>query len=506
MNNDRPEEFTEDVIKRYLDAEIYLQRGMTREEYIQLCKDKWDSFKIEDTTEEKIIIDFLMPPLLDDHIGPKESFDYFESYEGAGYDKEGRTDVECFAKRNVVFEVENGKGFEGFRIREELTDEIKTPDFFEIDETLNEGVFFVALFDILGFSKLVEKVGSIGVIEVYQKLINLAILSKGYKSYERIKIAPNKYVMGTVYVPIKHAYFSDTIILWTKIETENFYALSPFVTKCADLICEALNLGIPLRGSLSCGIGIMHKATNTYIGSPLSEANELEKSQKWIGASLGDSFHRRELLEVLNEKTIVPAFCNHLKYDLADAIPYLTVDWITRWKSKQYPDLKKILTKMMVSAPDRNKEYYQNTIDFINFTDTQDNKRRAQFLRSKFYRCNDVTKFDSQNCHMATAIIRAKNGQFFDGVIVSFSPDIMQQGLKEFFDNNIVFIRLAELENARNYFKERANELLGIDQQFAYHNAINKTDIMYIDIVANNAVEKQSRRKKRKRRKQGVQG
>jgi hypothetical protein len=500
MDNDKPEEFTEDVIKRYLDAEVYLQRGMTREAYIQLCKDKWDSFKIDRATEEKIIIDFLMPPLLDDHIGPKESFDYFESYEDAGYDKEGRTDVECFAKRNVVFEVENGKGFEGFRIREELTDEIKTPDFFEIEETLNEGVFFVALFDILGFSKLVEKVGSKGVIDAYQKLINLAILSKSYKSYERIKIAPNKYVMGTVYVPIKHAYFSDTIILWTKIETENFYALSPFVTKCADLICEALNLGIPLRGSLSFGAGTMHKPTNTYIGSPLIAANKLEKRQKWIGASFCDSFMIPELLEALNENVVVPAFCNHLKNDLEEAIPYLTVDWVSRWKSKNYRDLGNVLGEMMISAPEKNKEYYQNTIDFINFTDTQDKTRRRQFLRSKYYRCNDAIKFDSRNCHMATAIIRAKNGQFFDGAIIGFSPEV-HKGLKEFFDNNIVFIRLAELENARNYFKERANERLDITQQFAYHNAINKADILYIDIVAYNAVEKQKPRPRKKKRK-----
>lgn len=499
MTNDKQPEFTEDIIRSYLDAEIYLKRGMTREAYIQLCKEKWDRFKCDPATETKIIIDFLMPPLLDDHIGTIESFDYFESYEGAGYKNDGRTDIECFAKRDVVFRVEVGKGL---KIVGDLTDEIKTPAFFEKEETLEEGVFFVALFDILGFSKLIEKVGSKGVIDIYQKLINLAILSKSYKSYQKIKVAPNKYVMGSFYIPVKYAYFSDTIILWTKVETEHFHALSPFVAKCADLICEALNLGIPLRGSLSFGLGTMHKASNTYIGEALIEAHSLEKKQKWLGASLGNSFLMPELREALNEKLVVPAFCSHFKKELDQATPYLTVDWINRWKEKKYPDLETTLKKLMEAAPDKNKEYYQNTIDFINFIDTQDSNQRARFLRSTYYRCNDVTKFNAQDCHMATAIIKAKNGQFIDCVIIAFDPEIMPHTFKEFFDNNIVFIRLAELEASRNYLKERAKEFLTLQQAFAYHRAIHRDNILYLDIIAYCGSKKRKQRtsKKRKRR------
>lgn len=501
MTTDMQPEFTEDTIRRYLDAEIYLKRGMTREAYIQLCKEKWDSFKCDPETETKIIIDFLMPPLLDDHIGPKESFDYFESYEGAGYKNDGRIDVECFAKRDVVFRVEAGKGFKGFKVVGDLTDEIKTPAFFEKEENLDEGVFFIALFDILGFSKLVEKVGSKGVLDIYQKLINLAILSKSYKSYQKIKVAPNRYVMGSFYIPVKYAYFSDTIILWTKVETEHFHTLSPFVARCADLICEALNLGLPLRGSLSFGLGTMHKASNTYIGEALIEAHSLEKMQKWLGASLGNSFLMPELREALNEKLVVPAFCSHFKKELDQAFPYLSIDWITRWKENKYPDLETTLNKLMEAAPEKNKEYYQNTIDFINFAESQDGKRRAQFIRSKFYRCNDAALFDSQNCHMVTAIIKTKSGQFIDCVIVAFDPEIMPHELKQFFDSNIVFIRLDELETARNYFKERAKEMISLNQQFAYHKAINKANILYIDIVAKTSKKKeQKERKKRKKR------
>lgn len=46
-------EFSEEVIKRFLDSEVYLQRGMTRQAYIQVCKEKWNSMKYDPQTEKK---------------------------------------------------------------------------------------------------------------------------------------------------------------------------------------------------------------------------------------------------------------------------------------------------------------------------------------------------------------------------------------------------------------------------------------------------------------------
>jgi hypothetical protein len=478
------QEFTEAVIKRYLDATLYVRRGMTREAYIQLCKEKWDSFEHDPAAERKIIIDFLMPPVLDDHIGSKDSFDYFETYETAELQGGERADVECFALRDVVFRVDNTRGSENLAIVSGLTDAIRKPEFFDTEDTLDQGLFFVGLFDVLGFSDLVNRVGSAGVIETYQKLVHLAILSKSYKSYQRIRIGPNQYTMGTVYVPVKYAYFSDTIILWTQICTPNFYAVSPFVTKCADLICEALNLGLPLRGSISVGEGIMHRPTNTFIGNAITEANRLEKGQKWIGASFCSSFMMSELRAELNEKVVVPAFCDHLKRDLEDAVPYLAVDWISRWKERQYPALEGVLRRLMASAPEKNKEYYQHTIDFSRFANSQESSLRETFLRSRYLRCPDPSKFDAQLCHMATAIIRTTSGEFIDCAVVAFDPGIWPEELKAVFEKSIVFIRLFELETARQYFKERANSLLSVSESFAYHRAIDKASIAYIDVIA----------------------
>ena len=67
-------------------------------------------------------------------------------------------------------------------ITEKSPTNIPTSEFYE-EDTLNHEMYFVALFDILGFSNLVNKVGSKGVIDIYQKLINLTLLNK--RSEER---------------------------------------------------------------------------------------------------------------------------------------------------------------------------------------------------------------------------------------------------------------------------------------------------------------------------------
>jgi len=65
--------------------------------------------------------------------------------------------------------------------------------------------------------------------------------------------------------------------------------IAPFMVRCADMVCEALKLGVPLRGALAVGPAVMHSRTVTFVGAPLVEAARLEQSQDWLGVSLGDS-------------------------------------------------------------------------------------------------------------------------------------------------------------------------------------------------------------------------
>ena len=58
---------------------------------------------------------------------------------------------------------------------------------------------------------------------------------------------------------------------------------------------------MPLRGSVCFGEAVMDKSTNTFIGRAIVEANDIEKNQEWIGATLGSAFALSELKEALSE-------------------------------------------------------------------------------------------------------------------------------------------------------------------------------------------------------------
>jgi hypothetical protein len=61
------------------------------------------------------------------------------------------------------------------------------------------------------------------------------------------------------------------------------------MARCADMVCEALKMGLPLRGALAVGKAVMHSRTGTFVGAPVVEAAKLEQSQDWLGVSLGPS-------------------------------------------------------------------------------------------------------------------------------------------------------------------------------------------------------------------------
>lgn len=89
-------------------------------------------------------------------------------------------------------------------------------------------------------------------------------------------------IMGVL--PVRHAHFSDTILLWVPL-VQHFIA--PFLARCADMVSEALQMGLPLRGAITAGKAVMHSRTGTFIGEPLVEAARLEQAQNWLGVSLG---------------------------------------------------------------------------------------------------------------------------------------------------------------------------------------------------------------------------
>lgn len=470
--------FSEALIKRYLDSKAYEKRGWTKDKYIKKCKDAWNKTKYDPEYEKKILMDFT-EPITVAQLFPIDDFevDFVDSaltqHAVGGF--EGRRDIGC-----LKFCVGKRPGEKGKIERVKIDEAFKPAVPEDEEESLEQQLYFVALFDVLGFKKLVEQKGSQAILHTYQQLINVAILNKNYTAFGRVEVGSNQYLMGGSYAPIKYAYFSDTIILWT---TSCDTHVSPFLAKCCDLICESLRIEMPLRGSVCFGEAIMNKATNTFLGGAMFEASDIEKNQKWIGASLGEAFQLPELRNVVSEALVVPLYCEHLKKEATLSTPYLTLDWVSRWKEKNYPDLISTLEKLKAKAPEKNKVYYDNTIAFINYSALDDFRTRAAFLRAEGFRITNVGKINVRDLHMRLLILKVVNENPHSGFIFTFPDQIVESNkiLRELLKNKFLFVNRLDYNRLIEYFSELGKKELRLHEAgFIYQ--VEKKHVEYLDV------------------------
>jgi len=466
--------FSEALIKKYLDSKVYEKRGWTREQYIEKCKEIWKKTKYDPEYEKKIIIDFSEPVTVPQLFGFSEvEVDFADdALIQAPVHWEEKQDIECLVMLSAKRSNEKGK-IERVKINEAFRP-------YELElakENLEQHLYLIALFDVLGFSNLVVEKGSQVILDTYQKLIDTVIHSEGYTAFGRVKLGSN-YTIGGSYTPIKYVYFSDTIILWT---SANDTHVSPFLARCADLICEALKIGMPLRGSICFGEAVMNKAANTFIGGAIVEASNIEKNQKWIGATLGAAFFLPELRDAVSETLIVSLFCEHYKEEMPLMSPYLTLDWVTRWKSKNYPDLVSTLEKLKEKAPEKNKVYYDNTIKFVDYISLDDFQTRGVFLRSKGYRINDIRAINLSALHLLPIVLKVKNEIPHSGFILTFPDEALNSTLRGLLDENILFVNRLDYNRMIEYFSDFGKKELRLNEAgFIYQ--IKKEYVEYLDV------------------------
>jgi hypothetical protein len=433
-------EFSEAVIKRYLTDRIYEKRGLTREEYIERCKAAWAQVKYDPEFERKVIVDFSQPVTVTQLFGLDDveaDFvdDALTELPVREFDFEHKEDIVC-----MVYLAAPAPETTGSVVPQKIS-EMFRPDKPKPEvESLEQQPYLIAVFDVLGFSALVREKGIQVLLGMYQDLIARVVLNTNYTGFGRIKVGPGKFCLGGFYAPVNYAYFSDTILLWT---TRQFTHVSPFLAKCGDLVCEALKIGLPLRGSVCFGEAVMHKASNTFLGPALVEANEMEKNQNWIGATLGASFMLNELKEALSEALVVPLFCEHFKPEMKTSLPYLTLDWVGRWRLKANPDVITMLESMKAKAPEKNKVYYDNTISFVTFRDLDDLQIRGQFLHATTYRVVNLSKIRLDAAPHCPVVLKVVNEIPHCGFILKFPPDVLRANtpLRELVESNVLFVK-----------------------------------------------------------------
>lgn len=217
---------------------------------------------------------------------------------------------------------------------------------------------FVAYFDILGFSDLVND--SNGDISK-QILINKykEIIEKSEKEVLEINsFSENR---------MKHVWFSDTFIFFTEggegIDYRAIITCSQFFIK------NMLYINEPLRGAISYGELYADTSKNIFVGKALIEAYKEAESQNWIGLILSPSATRRT--RTLNLEPIRHAFAKTeipRKPELIDKIATsperLAYTFCNGSSNRESPVINR-LNELMKCSKSEHQIKYQNTIDHI---------------------------------------------------------------------------------------------------------------------------------------------
>lgn len=272
-----------------------------------------------------------------------------------------------------------------------------------------EQLYSIALFDILGFSNLVQNSGTQVIRKLYDKLLELIYrmeskytggaafsgsvvpvpVSDDWKSNQLVADANG-------YVHVCH--FSDTFLIytnylfkkpvwWLRDSYDEAYPLllreigteySPliyqehqiylsFLQICMEFFCEAIRAGIPLRGCISTGMATMDKHQSIYFGRPLVEAARGESAQNAIGVAFGRSFNN---YHPVYNRYFIP-YLRHIKGsdNTAEFLSPMMLDWPRFWRDHyafKDASISDCINKM--NTDPAFSSYYNNAIKFANFS------------------------------------------------------------------------------------------------------------------------------------------
>lgn len=141
----------------------------------------------------------------------------------------------------------------------------------------------IAVCDILGFKSLIERstleevVG--GSLAWFRRALNHSIHGNEFPSEP--PPTADLYTHPNVGV----AWFSDTVLLYTKHDTDEAVRELLMIVGC--LLFETILEGTTkIRGGISYGQAYIDHENSIFVGSPIVEAHLLEQEQQWAGAAL----------------------------------------------------------------------------------------------------------------------------------------------------------------------------------------------------------------------------
>lgn len=228
-------------------------------------------------------------------------------------------------------------------------------------DTIVESDQMIGFFDVLAFSERVRRSTLAEIYVEYEQLIKIVIDKNGTFIIGRVAVGDGSYAPATGWLATEHAYFSDTVLLWSKFDDFRYPA---FCSLCARLICEALEVGMPLRGAIAVGQASLDRTKNIFVGLAVVEAHDVENAQAWLGVSFAPS--AAKLLQSFDPRLVL-AYAHHRKDGNEQLVEGAVLDWPRVWRENYKNDLVSVLMKLQ----DRigSHPYIGAAIEFARFSE-----------------------------------------------------------------------------------------------------------------------------------------
>lgn len=212
--------------------------------------------------------------------------------------------------------------------------------------------------DVLGFSNIVKTRGLSSLYSDYQELLEAA------DKQEHQGLVFSSW-QGTPYFGVEKRqsiYFSDTIVLWCPYHPREFQSLC-YATM--EIMCKAIEIGLPLRGSISVGEAILDKEKHHFVGKPIVSAADAEKVQLWIGVTLCKEFREPPFNAGFNAACFMP-WEKHLKDGALSEVTPLVLDYPRWWRETRTTSIQEAISRL--NTKPKYSVYYENALEFANYS------------------------------------------------------------------------------------------------------------------------------------------
>jgi len=225
----------------------------------------------------------------------------------------------------------------------------------------------IAVCDILGFRSLFDsKMFSLNWL--YNRMGHISS-SIGHSVYKDFDPPPKNLKDLRRICKIGVAWFSDTVLLFTKEDTDE--QVVELINCVGYLISDNMKFKeTRLRAGVAYGEAMMDYKNDIYLGKALIEAYELEQKQKWAGGAITKSAERR-IMPIQNE--LIHNWL--IKYDVPiednESAKLYAINWtkkpkhqkFIRWKDgREQPTPEEELAKKDIVLKWRNTNKFHNDV------------------------------------------------------------------------------------------------------------------------------------------------